>query len=141
MQFAAKAAALTLAVCGLAYLPVRAWVGDGALAAVGAAGAAAWTGALLGHLAGLLLPRRAPESAAQAAFLALGVRLVSTLVLALALYRAVEPPAPPFGLVLGALYLSLLVLEVGEALAEVRSAESALPAPPGPSSSRSGADE
>lgn len=132
VAFALKAALLTLALCALAYLPVRAWVGAEALRALGCAAAAAYAGALLGHGAGLLLPRRRPESAAQAAFLALGVRLMATVLLAFVLLRAVEPPAPPFALVLGALYLALLVLEVGEALAEVRGGSPGLPVPPSP---------
>lgn len=133
LRFPVRATAVAAALAGLALLPVRAWVGAPGVTAVLLASAVALVGALVGHAAGRLLPRGRPEAPAQAAFLSMGVRLLLTTVLAFVALSAVEAPAHAFALVVGGQYLALLVVEVGEAVAELRAASR----PPG--SGRGGA--
>ncbi len=130
LRFGLLALLLCAALATLAYLPLRAWVGPAALGAVLLASAVALLGALAGHGAGALVPRRGPEAPAAAAFLATGVRLLVTTVLAFVAVRAFETPAPAFALVVGGQYLALLVLEVSAAAAEVGAA-GRTPEPPG----------
>ncbi len=121
-RFLLRAAALTVVLGGVAWVLVGAVVGPEARGVVPWAAGAALLGLTLGRLAGLLVPAGRPESPAQAALLSLGVRLCSTAGLALVALQVGVAPATTFALVLGALYLSLLVLEVSQAVAEVRSA-------------------
>lgn len=108
--------------------------GPEAAATVPWAAAVAFTGTLLGRLAGGLVPQRSPESAAQAALAGMGARMLATLGLAWGAAQVGVTPLAAFVLVLGALYLSALVLEVAQAAAEVRGRMRDLPSPPGPSS-------
>lgn len=127
-------ALLTLLVGAAAAALCWAVAGPEAAATVPWAAAVAFSGTLLGRLAGRLVPQRTPESAAQAALAGMGVRMIATLVLAWLAAQAGVTPLAAFGLVLGALYLSALVLEVAHAAAEVRGRSAQLPSPPGPSS-------
>ena len=121
-RFLLRAAALTVVLGALAWVVVGELAGAQARSVVPWACGAALLGLILGRLAGLLVPGGRPESAAQAALLSLGVRLCSTAGFALVALQAGVTPATTFALVLGALYLSLLVLEVSQAIAEVRAA-------------------
>jgi hypothetical protein len=96
------------------------WRGDFALAAVAWASAIAFVGAVLGRLVGLLVPAGRPESPAQAAMVALGVRLLSTASFCFVAVNLGVAPVPTFVAVVLVQYLALLVLEVGQAVAEVR---------------------
>ncbi|MFM8385513.1 MAG: hypothetical protein ACKOCB_01645 [Planctomycetia bacterium] len=127
-------ALLTLLVGAAAAALCWAVAGPEAAATVPWAAAVAFSGTLLGRLAGRLVPQRTPEAAAQAALAGMGVRMIATLVLAWLAAQAGVTPLAAFGLVLGALYLSALVLEVAQAAAEVRGRMRDLPSPPGPSS-------
>jgi hypothetical protein len=139
-----RALGLTLALGAVAWLLVGAWSGPDARVVVPWAAGVALAGLLLGRLAGRLVPRGRPEAAAQAALAGMGARMLGTVALAWVAASAGVAPLPAFALVLGALYLALLVLEVVEAVAEVREASGALPSPPGSSARgagpRAGAD-
>jgi hypothetical protein len=113
---------LVAALAALAWLALRTFWAEETARVVPWAAGAAWVGSLLGRVAGLLIPRDKPEAPAQAALVSLGVRLLSTAGLAWGALAAGATPAPAFVGVLGALYLALLVLEVRQAVAEVRSA-------------------
>jgi hypothetical protein len=78
------------------------------------------TGAVLGRVAGLLVPAGRPESPAQAALVAMGVRLLATAGMCLGAVALDVAPRPTFVAVVLVQYLALLVLEVGQAVAEVR---------------------
>lgn len=134
MRILAAHALLTLLVGAAAAALCWAVAGPQAAATVPWAAAVAFAGTLLGRLAGGLVPQRTPESAAQAALAGMGVRMLATLALAWVAAEAGVAPLAAFGLVLGALYLSALVLEVAHAAAEVRGRAGGLPSPPVPSS-------
>jgi peptidoglycan/LPS O-acetylase OafA/YrhL len=131
LRFAVRALGLTLAVGGAAALIVRGVQGDGALAAVAWASAIALTGAVLGRLVGLLVPQGRPESPAQASLVAMGVRLLATASLCFVAINFGVAPKPTFVVVVLAQYLALLVLEVGQAVAEVRAMGAGPHAPQG----------
>jgi len=122
LRFLLRAAALTVVLGAVAWVLVGQLAGAAAQPVVPWAAAAALLGLTLGRLAGLLVPPGRPETPAQAALVSLGVRLCSTAALAFVALQVGVAPATTFALVLGALYLSLLVLEVAQAVAEVRSA-------------------
>ncbi|MFM8980831.1 MAG: hypothetical protein ACKOSS_10285 [Planctomycetia bacterium] len=134
MRILAAHALLTLLVSLAAAALCWAVAGPEAAATVPWAAGVTLAGTVLGRLAGRLVPQRTPEAAAQAALAGMGVRMIATLVLAWLASQAGVTPLAAFGLVLGALYLSALVLEVAHAAAEVRGRVSRLPSPPGPSS-------
>ena len=114
----------TLAV--IALLGLCAWVLLGEIIGPHARPLALWSsgvvlfGALCGRAAGLLAPPGRPESPAVAALAGLGARLLSTSALCFVLLQAGIAPAQPFVVTLGVQYLALLVLEVRQAVAEVR---------------------
>lgn len=130
-RFAVRALGLTVAVGGAAALVVRSWQGDGALGAAAWASAIALAGAVLGRLAGLLVPGGRPESPAQAALVAMGVRLLATAGMCFGAIAFGVAPRPTFVAVVLAQYLALLVLEVGQAVAEVRAMGAGPHAPQG----------
>jgi hypothetical protein len=133
-----RALVLTVALSALAWLVVGLVVDHAARAVVPWAAACAFAGMLLGRLAGRLVPRGRPESAAQAALAGMGARILATVGLAWAAAAAGVAPLRVFALVLAGLYLALLVLEVVEAVAEVRDASRGLPSPPSSSSHAAG---
>jgi hypothetical protein len=124
-RFTVRALGLTLVLGGAAALIVRAWQGDAAFPAVAWASAIALTGAVLGRLAGLVVPAGRPESPAQAALVALGVRLLATAGMCFGAVSLGVAPVPTFVAVVLVQYLALLVLEVGQAVAEVRALSAA----------------
>lgn len=126
-RFALRALGLTLVVAGIAALLATSWVGSEAVPAVVWASGIALAGALLGRLAGRLVPGGRPESPAQAAMVGIGVRLIATAGACFAAFALGVAPRPTFVATVLVQYLALLVLEVGQAVAEVRSAEAALP--------------
>ena len=121
LRFTVRALGLTLVVGGMAALIVRGVQGDAALPAVAWASVIALAGAVLGRLAGLLVPQGRPESPAQASLVAMGVRLPATAGMCFGAVSFGVAPKPTFVAVVLAQYLALLVLEVGQAVAEVRS--------------------
>lgn len=122
VRFLVRSLLLVALVGAMAWWAVGAWAGADARRVVPVAAAIAWGGALLGRLAGLLVPAGRPESPAQAALVALGVRMLVTASACWVALEAGTTPVPAFVASLGGLYLALLVLEVGQAAAEVRSA-------------------
>jgi len=120
-RFLLRAAGLTVAVSAVAWVLVGSLAGPHAQHVVPWAAGVTFLGALLGRLAGhFLVPSGRPESPAQAALVGLGVRLLSTAALSFAALQLGVSPARTFALVLAGLYLSLLVLEVVQAAADVR---------------------
>ena len=120
-RFILKAFLVAAVVTAAAAWPAKALGGDDGLLALLWAGGVALLGAILGHVAALLIPEGAPEAPAQAALVALGVRLLSTAGMALAIMVAGPVARLPFALWLALEYGALLVLEVGSSLASVRS--------------------
>jgi hypothetical protein len=127
----ARAVGLTLLIGGGAAFVARAWQGDGTLPAVAWASGIALVGAVLGRCAGFLVPSGRPESPAQAALAALGVRLLATAGMCFLAVRLGVAPVPTFVAVVLVQYLALLVLEVGQAVAEVRAMNATPQAPHG----------
>lgn len=122
VRFLLRSLLLVAVICAVAWFVVGALAGDEARGVVLVAAAVAWGGALLGRLAGLLVPGGRPEAAAQAALVGLVARLLSTATFTWLAVHLGTTPVPAFVAVLCTLYLALLVLEVGQAAAEVRSA-------------------
>jgi hypothetical protein len=129
VTFLVRATVLVALLGAIAWFVVGAVVSADARRVVLVAAAVAWGGAALGRLAGLLVPGGRPEAPAQAALVALGVRLMVTAAACWVALEAGVSPVPAFVAVLGGLYLALLVLEVGQAAAEVRSASADTAAP------------
>ena len=126
-RFAWRATALALVLGGVCAVVATTWADTSALPAVVWASAIALAGALLGRLAGRLVPPGRPESPAQAAMVGIGVRLIATAGACFAAVSLGVAPRPTFVVTVLVQYLALLVLEVGQAVAEVRSAEGSVP--------------
>ena len=121
-RFAARAVGLTLLVGGGAVVLTGAKPGSAALVAILCASGIALVGAVAGRLAGRLAPRGRPETPAQSALIGLGARLLVTAGLCFGALHAGVAPRIAFVVVVLVQYLALLVLEVAQAVAEVRSA-------------------
>ncbi|MHC5010236.1 MAG: hypothetical protein ACYTG6_04700 [Planctomycetota bacterium] len=118
---------LVIAVVTLAaWWPARAWGGNEGMRALLWAVGVALLGALLGRLASTLVPRVGPQAAVQAAMVSLGVRLLATAAMALAVIVIEPVPRLPFAAWLGLAYAALLVVEVTDALASARHGDALL---------------
>lgn len=112
-----------------ALLGLAAWLLLGEIVGPHARPVALWSsgvvlvGALCGRAAGLLAPPGQPETPAVAALAGLGARLLSTTALCFLLIQAGVAPVQPFVVTLGVQYLALLVLEVRQAVTEVRASQ------------------
>lgn len=123
--FVVRAAALCVLLGAGAALVTGARPGSPAFVALLCASGIALAGALAGRLAGRLVPPGRPESIAQAALAGIGVRLITTAGLCFGALEAGVAPRMTFVVVVLVQYLALLVLEVAQAVADMRSAGAA----------------
>jgi hypothetical protein len=117
--FLVKAFLVTVLTGGALAWPLWALAGRGGLLALLLAAGVAFAGAVAGRLPRRLLPLSGPDAPVHAALAGVGTRLLVTAFLALGVVLLDWTPRLPFAGSLVACYLTLLVLEVLDALADV----------------------